>query len=62
MGKRRTSSSTGTDTSAKQRRLASCGGNLIKDAQGNTVYLTGINWFGFETDGANGFTALTNAT
>jgi len=33
-------------------------GNLIKDAQGNTVYLTGINWFGFETDGANGFYGL----
>ncbi|WP_265445870.1 cellulase family glycosylhydrolase [Acetivibrio straminisolvens] len=33
-------------------------GNLIKDSKGNTVYLTGINWFGFETDGANGFYGL----
>lgn len=25
-------------------------GNLLKDANGNTVRLTGINWFGFETE------------
>ncbi len=33
-------------------------GNLIKDSSGNIVHLTGINWFGFETDGANGFYGL----
>lgn len=33
-------------------------GNQIKDSQGRTVYLTGINWFGFETDGANGYYGL----
>jgi aryl-phospho-beta-D-glucosidase BglC (GH1 family) len=33
-------------------------GNQIKDAKGNAVHLTGINWFGFETDGANGFYGL----
>lgn len=33
-------------------------GNLIKDKKGKVVHLTGINWFGFETDGANGFYGL----
>jgi aryl-phospho-beta-D-glucosidase BglC (GH1 family) len=33
-------------------------GNTIKDAGGNVVRLTGINWFGFETGGANGFYGL----
>lgn len=33
-------------------------GSQIKDASGRAVYLTGINWFGFETDGANGFYGL----
>lgn len=28
-------------------------GSQIKNAEGKTVYLTGINWFGYETGGAN---------
>ncbi|HEX3048114.1 MAG TPA: cellulase family glycosylhydrolase [Bacillota bacterium] len=33
-------------------------GSNIRDAAGNIVRLTGINWFGFETGGANGFYGL----
>ncbi len=33
-------------------------GSKIFNKEGEQVYLTGINWFGFETDGANGFYGL----
>jgi endoglucanase len=33
-------------------------GNTIRDAGGNVMRLTGINWFGYETGGANGFYGL----
>lgn len=33
-------------------------GSQIVDKDGEPVYLTGINWFGYETTGANGFYGL----